>query len=336
MKIVQICRLYKPHLGGVETHVAELNKCLVADKHQVMVLTTQHDGRLPLREERDNITILRLPVAADGKKLATWRWVWQHRYIFFEADIVQVHDIFWWVLPVWLLISKKIYTTFHGWEGIYPVRITAKLQRWVWNKMSQATMHVGDWIREFYWDKPTLVVYGGITVPELNKPMATKKTEFVFYGRLSPENEIEKYLQLIKVLKKNHPEITMTWVGDGPLVKACQKVGEVTGMVADPIPFLDQATFVFSSSYLSMLQAQVLGKVVCAFYSNPLKQRYLETYPGSQSMLLASSVSEMSEMIEKLLAGPQSVVKLSRSVQSFARRQTWQRVTETYYQLWQE
>lgn len=336
MKIVQICPLYKPHLGGVETHVAQFNRYLKADKHQVTVLSTQHKAQLPLQEERDSVTIHRLPTAADGKKLATWRWVWQHRDIFFEADIVQVHDIFWWMLPIWPFISKKTYTTFHGWEGIYPVRITAKLQRWVWNKMSQATMHVGDWIREFYWDKPTLVMYGGITAPALNKQATTKKTALVFYGRLSPENEVEKYLQLIKVLKKKHPEITMTWVGDGPLAKACQKVGEVTGMVADPIPFLDQATFVFSSSYLSMLQAQVLGKVVCAFYSNPLKQRYLETYPGRQSMLLASSASEMSEMIEKLLAEPQNVAKLSRSAQAFARRQTWQRVTEMYYQLWQQ
>ena len=39
MKIVFLCRLFYPHIGGVETHVLEVGKRLIKKGHRVTIVT---------------------------------------------------------------------------------------------------------------------------------------------------------------------------------------------------------------------------------------------------------------------------------------------------------
>jgi len=59
MEIAQVCPLYHPYLGGVETHVGEISKRLVKLDANVKVYTTDPSGGLPRRQLIDNIEILR-------------------------------------------------------------------------------------------------------------------------------------------------------------------------------------------------------------------------------------------------------------------------------------
>ncbi len=338
MKIVQIAPYYSPHIGGVETHIKEVNKILVQQKHKVVVLTTQHDRNLPLEETIDGVLVIRLPKSAMEKKIPTWKWLWSQRGLLQSVDVIQVHDIFWWMYPVLPLISSKVFTTFHGWETQYPVRWQAKVQRWLASQLSQATMHVGDWIQEFYWDKSTAVTYGGVEDSKLPSQtfLNINNLHFVFLGRLSSENEIAKYAQLMTLIKKEFPKTKLTWVGDGPLKNTAKKIGEVTGFVNDPKKYIQQADVVFASSYLAILEAQQQGRVVCAFYSHSLKQRYLETYPGSEYMLIESEVEVMKERLLELLENKKRVEEIEHKARQFAQKQTWDKVTELYQHLWQQ
>ena len=65
------------------------------------------------------------------------------------------------------MINKKVFITFHGWETEYPVRLTAKLQRYLYSKLAVGSIHVGSWISKFYWDKPNFITYGGINSKRL-------------------------------------------------------------------------------------------------------------------------------------------------------------------------
>src|SRR3989442_10719040 len=51
MRIIQVCPWFQPHVGGVESHVAELSSELVRRGHDVTVVTSRTGRALPEREE---------------------------------------------------------------------------------------------------------------------------------------------------------------------------------------------------------------------------------------------------------------------------------------------
>ncbi|MBU0576290.1 glycosyltransferase family 4 protein [Patescibacteria group bacterium] len=339
MKILHLTAFYEPHLGGVETHLRALNQELLKRGHEVWVLTACHDANLPLQEKKDGIEIIRIETETKyynklNHKLIIWRQVAKQAQLLLNADIIHVHDVYWWLIPLLPLFWSKIYVTFHGWEGKYPVPWQYKLARFVWSKLAMKTIHVGDYIREFYWDQPNAVVYGGVRISKKIIPkQKIKKLQIVFVGRLELENDLKKYLILAKKLKK-HRLVDITWVGDGDYKNDCQKYGTVTGMIKNTTSVLAKADLVWSASYLSILEAQALGKIVCAFYSHPLKQRYLEIYPGSKLMLIESNVERLSRQILGLLDNSKTLKKYSTHAYNWAMEQTWEKVADTYEKLW--
>lgn len=342
MKVVHLTPAYAPHKGGVETHVAKISQEMKKLGASVTVLTVQTAPDSPVIENQLGIEIRRCPVRHNQRswqyKLSIWRWIWQQRHILGAADVIQVHDVFWWLLPFVILWEDKICTTFHGWETQYPVRLSAKIQRAVWSFLSVATLHVGGWIQEFYWDKPTFVTYGAppsrvTKVPKT--PSTSGLKQFVFVGRLAGDTDIEKYLQLVSSLKKKHPKLQVTWVGDGPFKEACQKVGQVTGFVANPNKYIETADIVGASSYLSIWSALAQGKVVASFYSHRLKQRYLETFPAAHCILIETDVTKMATTLESIFKRPAVKHTLTQTGSLAAANESWLAVCHTYQKLWE-
>jgi glycosyltransferase involved in cell wall biosynthesis len=346
MNIVFVSRLFLPHLGGVEVHVKEISSLLVKQGHQVTIVTSQHNKKLALSTQYDEIKIIRLPNYAGDKKLATFKEILKLSSVFTNADIIHAHDVFWWLLPIFPKIKNKVFTTFHGWETKYPISMKAKLHRLLVAKLSQGTIHVGGWVKNFYLDKPDFVTYGGVNPKRLTRSGELQKSQknseellqkvvnIVFIGRLSQDNEVEKYLTLTKKLKTSGLNYKMTWVGDGNLRSECEKIGEVTGFIKNPSKYLSTADLVFANSYLSILEAQLLGKVVCAFHSNDLKKAYLESFPGSKHMLIAESPKKMLKKINLLFGSKKVFDKCSKDARNFAKEQTWDKVLELYLKLW--
>jgi glycosyltransferase involved in cell wall biosynthesis len=320
MNIIHLTASFLPNRGGVENHVAAVMALQQQAGHTVTILTKPRPHT----------------------KLATWKFIWQHRMELLQADVIQVHDIFWWLLPVYPLIwlkRIKIITTFHGWEGQFPIRWQAQIQRWWYNQLSYKAVHVGAWIEEFYWDTPDAITYGGIDSKLLAASPFKKtgtsheqKLHLVFIGRLEAENDMELYIKLIEDLNQ-YVHLDIHWVGDGRYKKICQKYGQVTGMVEDISPYIAKADLVLASSYLSILQAQAMGKLVVALYSHQLKQRYLETYPGAAWMMLGDDIVTMIRQLEPLLMRPAQKQRLEHQAMHFARTQTWQKVADMYMAL---
>lgn len=126
----------------------------------------------------------------------------------------------------------------------------------------------------------------------------------------------------------------ITWLGDGPKKSDCEKVGKVMGFVSDLDQHLAKSDVVWASSYLSILQAQSLGKIVCSFYSNKLKQRYLETYPASDLLLISDSPAIMADKLKMVLKQPEVKKQLEHQASIFAQTRSWQTVSNMYYHLW--
>lgn len=339
MKILQITPFYEPHLGGVETHLKFLNAELIKQGHQVSVLTQRYDANLPTQEKIVGVEVTRIDTEIKhynqlSHKLTVWQQVAKYSRLLLKAEIIHVHDVYWWLLPLLPLFWSKTYLTFHGWEGQFPVPWKHKLARWCWSKLALKTIHVGDYIQEFYWDKPDLVIYGGVNLnkkPALKK--LAKKLQIVFVGRLEATNDLKKYLALAKKLK-SVLDLEITWVGDGSYKKECQKLGQVTGMVKDTTLYMAKADLVWSASYLSILEAQAQGKIVCAFYSHQLKERYIKSYPGLAFILVEYDLDKMKTQLVKLIHNPAVFNQYSHQAQQWALQQSWQKVADQYQQLW--
>ena len=357
-KITHLTPFYSPHIGGVETHVSELNvELLKRGKYSVTVLTQQHATELPRKEKIAGVAVVRLQGVSDlleaksflaklVYKCVIWVGMFRSARLLFESDVIHVHDVFWWLLPLYPFLKlrgKKIVTTFHGWEGKYPIPFFSKLQRSKYNALSHGVLHVGAWIQELYGDEPNSIVYGGI--PSQSKPFIVLPNEFgmrhypytfVFIGRLEKVNEIESYIQLVKLLTTSHFKPRVLWVGDGSLREACEQVGEVVGNQTDILPFLQRAKFVFANSYLSMLAAQAVGKIVLSFYSTRLKRKYLEAYPGYAHCIVAHKPTALAErMAVPLQFSLADLTKKSETIMAFAKTQTWAKVADEYEWLWQ-
>lgn len=362
MKIVFLTPAYAPDLGGVETHVQQVARVLTDSGHQLTIITLTADKNLPSAETKNGLQVYRLlsPALSGanqqiGSGSASFLQKWQFKRQLWQqlarlephlvsADVIHVHDVWWWLVPNYWRFRKKIFITFHGWEGQFPVKLTAKIQRYVAAKLSRGTIHVGAWIQEFYWDRPRMITYGGVSDLLLKKtsasltPAKSKKNipvlKICFIGRLEQSNDLQLYLDLLQQLAATGRRFEMTWIGDGKWRAACQRWGRVTGMLAQPEATLAQADLVFASSYLSILTAQALGKIVCAFSSTAIKQRYLATYPGVKYLLMANDVRSMNKSILKILNNHQLRWKMAKNARQFAETRPWTEVTQQYLKLW--
>ena len=146
MKILFMSRYKWPHVGGVEKHVYELVKRLKVKGNGVKIIS-EEDIRQP------HIKFLGL--------IYIWFWMFRNRKLIENADIVHCHDVFIWYLPFRFLYPKKpVYTTFHGWEGIWPIPWKNILSKRLATKLSWGTFAVGHYIEKYYGIRADKITYG--------------------------------------------------------------------------------------------------------------------------------------------------------------------------------
>ena len=157
MKVLMMCRLYWPHVGGVEKHVQKITDIL-SKKHQITIVCEKHDPKLPDYEVNRGVAIYR--IGGEGK-LFIWKWWFRHLNLINDADIIHIHDVFFWFLPFRLPYwSKKVFMTFHGYEGVsapnWKQILWHKLAAW----LTRGNICIGDFHKKWYGVKPDFVSYG--------------------------------------------------------------------------------------------------------------------------------------------------------------------------------
>lgn len=338
MKILFFTRRFYPDIGGVEKHGQEIAKRLILKGHDLIVITESPGEECSPIEEKEGIKIYRISVFGREKlkKFQIWRWLWQHRDVIKEADIVHCHDVFFWYLP-WRFIwpRKKVFVTFHGWEGHFPPRVEAKAVRKLSEKLSWGNICVGDYIRRWYRTKPDLVTYGGVN------PLFERKLRFrssgrkiVFVGRLSEDTGLPIYLKALRQLNKK-VAFEVIFLGDGPLKARAQKMGKVLGFVNNPEKYLAESKVVFASGYLSILEAMVLKKPVVCVYDNPLKEDYLRLPPFARWAIIEADPKVLVDRVISLLKEGPEKIKINQAY-DWAKKQTWEKLAEEYLKLWQK
>jgi glycosyltransferase involved in cell wall biosynthesis len=157
MKILFLSRLYLPHVGGVEKHVQQISRILSA-RHEIKIITEKHDPGLKDIEKIEGIEVHRMP---QGGKKEIWKWMKKHKHLLDWADVIHVHDVYFWILPYRLRNwSKKTFITFHGYEGSE----APKIKQIIWHKigewLTRGNLCIGGFHQEWYKVKPTFTSYG--------------------------------------------------------------------------------------------------------------------------------------------------------------------------------
>jgi glycosyltransferase involved in cell wall biosynthesis len=335
-KLLFISRLSSPHVGGVETHLTHLISQL-ADEYQITLITRQHDPNLPLIELIDGTKVFRLPFHQAGSlKLATWWWILKHRQLFLQSDIIHIHDVFWWILPIWPWISQRLHITFHGYEGSQAP--TSKQIFWhqLAAKMTRGNICIGDFHRQWYGVKPDIVSYGAaaVTNPKSQKQkQRAGKLKLTYIGRLHHDTGIMTYLHGLKQLGQPS-KYNCDVYGDGPLRSKAEKYAQqhrlpikFHGMVAQASARLSQADVAFVSRYLAIIEALQTGTPIIAHYNNQIKHDYLALAPFAKWIKIVNTPSQIATAIE-------ANNPLPAEATTWAKQQTWTKVAAAYKMLW--
>lgn len=284
--------------------------------------------------EPRKIIVLRINFGKDNffKKFKIWHELVSFSKVFSSADIVHCHDIFFWYLPFRLLYpSKKVFTTFHGYETNFPPKFSAKVVRKVSEMLSFGNICVGRYIEKWYGTKADYITYGGVRIDKKRikrDKTIDKKKRILFIGRLEEDNGVKTYLKALEILKRKKKKFSFVAVGDGKMRKKVEKLGRVIGFKEDYKKLLINSDIVFASSYLAILEALAYKKRVIATYDNRLKEDYLQMSPYAKFINIEADAASIAKIVFQAKANPKAY--------EWVKQQTWDKVLNMYLKLWQK
>ena len=142
MRILIVLTYYRPHISGLTIYAERLATALAARGHQVTVLTSQFDKKLPREEVLDGVRIVRAPVLfrlSKGVIMPTFGWM--ANKLVAENDVIQLHLPQFDAAGVALrgrLSRKPTVTTFHC-DLLMPPGIMSRTANFAVNLMNNLT-----------------------------------------------------------------------------------------------------------------------------------------------------------------------------------------------------
>lgn len=331
-RILVITPSYDPRLGGVEKHVWHTSQLLAAKGHRITILTQRFSG-LPKFEQKKELSIHRFDyprIRFFGLLMIWWTLFRNYARLIREAELVHIHDVFIWYLPLrFLYLFKPVVTTFHGWEGKYPVPFKNILFRQFGTLFSHRTIAIGKYLEKYYRFKADKIIYGGVDVPRGN---FKKENLLLYIGRLDYDTGLPVLLQALQ---------TSVWpgkvvfCGDGLLREQAEMVGEVKGFV-DARPYLKKAKVVFAGGYLSILEAFAYRCAVIAAQKNPLKKDYYLLSPFAAWLTVVNTPEDLNRHLSVITKQSAQVKYAVEQAFKWVKTQTWQAVVKEYEQIYND
>ncbi len=341
MKILQVSHYYAPHLGGVEKHLRQLNQELLTAGHEVTVLTSQHEANLPTNEVIDGVKVKRLSLQS-VKYLGLFKIWWQllkQINFFRQFDLIQIHDIFIWFLPVRILLPfKPVFMTFHGYQSS-PIKTKEKWWVRLAAFLTQGSLSVGDFIPKYFEFYNTQVIYGAVDL-ERFQHLADKhrKTEesfnALYVGRFDRQVGFDIYLEAVQALQKDQ-EFKFGLLGGGSQLNLVNLPGKNLGWVKEVAPYYFQTEYVFASGYLSMLEAMAAQKLVFAAHlpGDDLREDYLKRTPFAQWLVIVNNPQQLVKQVKYYQEHPAEAEEKIKAAYDWVQSQTWSKLAETDQQF---
>ncbi len=346
MNILFIAPNYLPHIGGVEKHLQNLCEEILKDRHKITILVMKYDNSYKDYERNENFEIIRINKSNKrfGNRINMLKYMFLNIKTILKYDIIHFHDYstFWFyglvVYPILKLFGKKLYITFHGWEGDVPPRKSVILKRKIVEKLANGNICIGHFIQKWYGTNADIVSYGGVKKVD---DLITNKEEYIlFAGRLANDTSIWDYIKVWEVVSKQHNDLHFVICGDGVLRKDIEQYVKekniekiiFNGFVTDVEKYIKDAKIIFTAGYLGILEAFSYKKSVIAIYDNELKKDYLEMIPNYQDMMWVVN-NDKDNIIKAVDEAMEDTIK-KEAAYKYSLENGWEKVKEDYYILW--
>lgn len=334
-QVLFLARLYYPHIGGVERHIAEISKILTKKNYEVTVVCERHDKTLKEIDRLESVKILRIPIGESErhKKFFIWKWILKNRKLIKNFDIIHIHDVFYWIFPIlFILDRKKIFITFHGYES-FPIRLSEKIQKKIAARYCSGSIAVGEFINKWYKITSNAVIYGGVN-RVINAKLASKKNRrILFYGRLDRQTGIRIYEKAYNLLQKKGKDLSFAVIGEGDYRLESSNT-DVSPFKSDLRKEVINSRFIFVSRYLSMLEAMAHKRLVIAVYDDEIKRDYLVRSPFRKYVDICSTPQKVQKLIDYYLDNPRKETKRIEEAYKWVLDQNWNSVVSVYEKIW--
>jgi len=346
MKILFIAPNYLPHIGGVEKHIYKLTQELLKDNHQVTILTQKFDNSYKDYEKENNLEIIRVNKKENKILNRLHKAIYMLKFLksIVKFDIIHVHDystfeIFIFpIYPILKLLNKKIYITFHGYEGDVPPRKSIIKRRKLVENLTYKNICIGNFIPKWYGTKADIISYGG--VDKVDDIQNLKEDYILFIGRLANDTGIFDYIKAWGSVHQKYDKIQFIICGDGVLKEELKnhiiqnniKNIIFKGFVSDVESYIKDAKVIFTAGYLGILEAFSYKKNTIAIYDNELKKDYLTMIPNYSEMMWVSD-SKLENIIFSLEDALKNTTK-KEIAYKYACKNSWEKVKEKYCRLW--
>jgi len=249
MKILRVAgRIYPDSVGGVQLHVHDMSKIQTEIGHDVTVFV-QKIGNEPNFEKRDGFKIRRFEpnVEIFGNPI-TLNMLNDLHHDFEDYDIVHAHSHLFFPTNLSSFLRKindtPLVITNHGLESQTPPLWVSELYnrtlgKWTFNSADAIISYTEDEKQKMrkLGIKPEIeVIHNGINT-ERFKPMdnVEKKEQILWVGRFLPGKGVRYLIEAFHHLKKNHEDLKLKMVGDGPLKEKMVDKAKELGIYDDII-----------------------------------------------------------------------------------------------------
>jgi glycosyltransferase involved in cell wall biosynthesis len=245
---------YAPDIGGVEKHVEELARGLVARGVPIEVLACDPTGRLPRIERLDGVLVRRFPTLAGDRvffvspRLLRWAWHHAERYRLIHAH--SYHTL----VPLAVAMGARradvplVVTPHYHATGHTPLRsllhvpyrpVAGRVLHGAASVIAVSAVERG-WLERDFGDLPLHVLPNGV---DLRLPEVDETTDHVTLDRAPGEvtlltvGRLEAYKgaeRIVTALPHLPPEVRLTIIGTGPAAEAIRATAERLG-VADRV-----------------------------------------------------------------------------------------------------
>jgi glycosyltransferase involved in cell wall biosynthesis len=238
MRILTTLTYYRPHYSGLTIYAERLARALVAQGHQVTILTSRYDRSLPAREARDGVRVIRPHVLARVSKgvlmpsMFLWAWVNAR-----HADVVHLHlpqlDAAYIAL-ICRLLHKPVVVTYHC-DLLLPRGLIHSIANQVSHLANRVTLGLADQVvvntlnyaeesafLRHYLPKtraiPTPVELAAITPADTDAILQKARLEpgqriIGMVARLAAEKGVEYLVEAMPEILKSYPTARVLHVG---------------------------------------------------------------------------------------------------------------------------
>lgn len=233
-KILYLCSVYKPNIGGTEIAIENLTKNLHEANIDTTVFTKKFPFNLSEKESINNSIVLRMNRPKNTLEyLKSIKFIKKHLNLL-KADVIHLIGIRR-PMPLYGLLLSKLWqvpyvVTFTG--GDLPDPLEPDSIR-IWNegkditpqsvlqadKLTAFSRYTASLAEKAIGLLPNIdVIYGGIDLDEINKsPKQIEKFEYFFAARrLDPSKGIDILIRAYHKIKRKFPNTKLLIAGEGP------------------------------------------------------------------------------------------------------------------------